>query len=192
MPYDEKIIKHFWEHVAICPHGLTCVDCCWPWRGKSYKGYGIVTVYDKELYTSTGRAARTIRIPRVALEIGKQAPITEGLWALHRCNNPPCCNYNEGHLYEGTPKDNARDAIQAGSHVSVVKAPGIIRGDNHWTRRHPERIGMSKKTTHPFSLIQTIRHLFMAGFPVGVLAEIFELRTGYVSEVVRHETRLYS
>ena len=42
------------------------------------------------------------------------------LYACHRCpNNRRCCN--PAHLYFGTPKENTRDAIVAGSHVSVKK-----------------------------------------------------------------------
>lgn len=33
-------------------------------------------------------------------------------WVLHKCNNPRCVNPE--HLYIGTPKDNTRDAMEAG------------------------------------------------------------------------------
>jgi len=35
------------------------------------------------------------------------------MFALHTCHNPAC--YAKAHLYEGTRKDNGRDAVLAGT-----------------------------------------------------------------------------
>jgi hypothetical protein len=190
MPYDQKIIKRFWEHVEICCHGLTCEECCWPWRSTRWKGYGILTMYDKALYARTGRPARTYKASRLALEISTGVLLQKGIWALHGCNNPPCCNYNNGHVYSGTPRDNMRDTIKAGHHVSVLKPESIIRGDKHWMRRYPERIGTHNQTKHAFSTIETIRHLARAGFPNSVLEKIFCISSGHISSIVRGKARL--
>ncbi len=34
-------------------------------------------------------------------------PIPEGMWVLHKCDRPPCCNVE--HLFLGTPSDNTTD-----------------------------------------------------------------------------------
>jgi len=39
-------------------------------------------------------------------------PISDGLWVLHRCDNPPCCRPD--HLFLGTPADNTADMIAKG------------------------------------------------------------------------------
>ena len=181
MPISVNIVNYFWEHVAICAHGKTCRVCCWPWTGTRWKGYGIITIYDKELYASKGQPARTIKASRIALEIATNAVLAKGTWALHACNNPPCCNTNTGHVYAGTPKKNTQDAIAAGTHISLRQA----KGADHWRRKYPQRSKAHKPSVkHPFAMIQTIRHLFRAGFPVTVLARIFALRSGYVSAIV--------
>ena len=41
--------------------------------------------------------------------------IPKGLYVLHKCNNPSCCNPD--HLYAGTAKQNTEDMIKSGRAV---------------------------------------------------------------------------
>lgn len=99
----------FWSLVDI--RGL---DECWMWQGckgsrKCPRGsYGLFM---------TGEGTRQMRAHRVAFEL--HYGYRPKLQVLHKpqCNNPGCCN--PYHLYEGTPKDNARDRAQAGTSVWV-------------------------------------------------------------------------
>jgi hypothetical protein len=57
-------------------------------------------------------------------------PIPDGLWVLHRCDNPPCIRVS--HLYLGTAKDNRADCVQkrreghAGGRPSKLTAVQVV------------------------------------------------------------------
>lgn len=76
-------------------------DACWPYNGlRLPRGYGTHTARGRHWYAH-----------RVAYEVAN-GPIPDGLWVLHRCDNPPCCN--PAHLFLGTMLDNTRDMIRKG------------------------------------------------------------------------------
>jgi hypothetical protein len=74
---------------------------CREWTGATDRGgYGNVKFF--------GRATGTHRVAWI-LENGD---IPHGLWVLHRCDNPLCCNPD--HLFLGTRRDNIEDMIAKG------------------------------------------------------------------------------
>lgn len=99
------IEEHFWAQVKILGP-----DDCWEWRGhRSRKGYGQLWFIDQ-----------TIAAHRVAW-ILTHGTIPDGLWVLHKCDNPPCTNIN--HLFLGTNDDNVADKITKNRQAHGVNHP---------------------------------------------------------------------
>jgi len=93
-------------------------DACWPWMGcRSRKGYGSVRF-----------AGRTQWASHVALEIDGH-PLEPGEQALHHCDNPPCCNPADRHLFAGTNTDNVADRHAKGRDARGPKRGIIARGE---------------------------------------------------------------
>ena len=74
---------------------------CWLWTaGRFATGYG-----------AYWQAGRTLKAHRVAYEL-LIGSLGVGDFVLHHCDNPPCVN--PAHLFVGTKKDNALDAVEKG------------------------------------------------------------------------------
>jgi hypothetical protein len=94
------LADRFWEKVSR--GGST--DECWGWNGARHlHGYGIIL--------EGGRGSVPIGAHRASWLL-HNGPIPDGLWVLHKCDNPPCCNPE--HLFLGTVKDNSVDCARKG------------------------------------------------------------------------------
>lgn len=90
---------------------------CLVWQGAMSEGYGAMKV--------GGRVVRAHRVS-YALHVG---PILDGLFVLHRCDNPLCVNPE--HLFLGTNTDNMRDCAAKGRHKATVHGQHGERNANH-------------------------------------------------------------
>lgn len=87
-------IERFWSKVETS-------DNCWLWLGNKDKdGYGL-------FYKDSHRH----RAPAVAYEWA-YGPVPEGMWVLHRCDNPTCVK--PSHLFLGTCIENVADRVKKG------------------------------------------------------------------------------
>lgn len=77
-----------WKHInQVFP------ELCWEWTGSTCRGnYGEMNINWVKY-----------KVHRIVYEL-IYGPIPEGLFVMHQCNNPLCCNPN--HLKLGTQKDN--------------------------------------------------------------------------------------
>src|SRR5687768_7875966 len=90
-------------------------DGCWAWTGvMGTNGYGLFWVRRGfKQYSSVGAH-------RVAWRLAN-GPVPDGLWVLHRCDNPRCVRPD--HLFLGTHSDNMRDMWSKNRHRPRGTAP---------------------------------------------------------------------
>lgn len=144
--YNSQVLITFFKHIQF-------TETCWIWDTQQKHGYGQLRAFGK-LY----------RAHRFSYEL-HFGPIPEGLFVCHKCDNPPCVNPD--HLFLGTAKDNIQDMIAKGRRPDISgdkngmrKHPEKVvvkRGDEHWTRIHPENLATGDKSgrrLHPESYIR--------------------------------------
>lgn len=92
--------ERFWTYVDVWGD-----DACWEWLGGRWGQMH----YGRFKYRGATYSAH-----RVAWQL-THGQIPDGLFVLHRCDNPPCVN--PSHLFLGTQKDNLVDRDRKGRSV---------------------------------------------------------------------------
>jgi hypothetical protein len=147
------LVERFWKRVDKSGD-------CWLWTGGKHDfGYGIF---------SPGRYTR-IYAHRFSYEL-HYGPVPDGLYVLHRCDNPPCVN--PAHLWLGTHLDNTADRHRKGR----------SRGHDLIGEDHPR----AKLTA---AQVHDIRERYASGQASGVqLAREFGVRPTNISRIVLGQT----
>lgn len=149
---QEQVVR-FWSKIDV-----RGPDECWEWLAvEKVKGYGRFRVGPKK-YLATRLAYALVHgfMPDTA-------------WALHSCDNPPCCNPK--HLRPGDGFDNARDR--------VTRRPGS------WAKTTGERHGRAVLNEE---LVRTCRAEVAAGATVVSVAAKHGLNESTVQQAVTRHT----
>lgn len=149
---------------------LTHVDrsggpgACWPWTGRrTERGYGS-TYIERDGKRITSGAHR-------AVYRAVNGDLPDGLFVLHGCHNPPCCN--PSHLRAGTHLENMADRQNEGA--------GYARGGEH-----PNAVSVSEET------VRAIREMYrphVKGRGQHALAGHFGLSRSEVQRIVTRSDR---
>lgn len=143
-------IARFWKYVD-----KSAPDACWEWRGgKDKNGYGLL-----------GELGRNWRAHRLSYVIHR-GDIPPGMYVLHSCDNPPCCN--PAHLRLGTQRDNGAD----------MKARGRCKGNGYHRRVHSDEV------------IREIRRAVADGASQKNVAERFGISYAFVNALVNGRRRV--
>lgn len=107
--HSESLEERFWAKVnkiGPTPDPFVYGDLgpCWLWTAATDKGYGQMT-------RRIGGRQRNFAAHRIAWEL-EHGPIGDGLWVLHRCDNPGCVRAS--HMFLGDQHDNMQDMISKG------------------------------------------------------------------------------
>lgn len=124
---------------------------CWVWTGNvnPVTGYGRVGWGGKCIYTHRWMWQQVYGI------------IPDGLFVLHRCDNPPCIN--PYHLWLGTALDNARDRDAKG------------RGARKFRKFNDQQA-------------RAIRRQYAAGMGYGTLGKMYSAAPNTIKKIVKKET----
>lgn len=145
----KSIEVRFWKYVKK-------TDSCWLWIGAKRdqkRGYG--TIVD-----NTGK---NFRAHRVSWEM-HNGQIPDGLFVLHKCDNPSCVNPD--HLFLGTQTDNMQDMLRK----------------NRGNQQKGEGNGRSKLTEKDVLLIR--KQYASGGITQKKIGEFFGVSNVVISNVV--------
>jgi hypothetical protein len=152
--------KRLWEKIEV-----GAASDCWPFSGRKTKqGYGQFWANGRLQY-----AHRAALIASTGME-------PEGKFALHSCDNPPCCNPK--HLRWGTHSENLRDAhARNPERRKISHRVGAVTG---------RRNGSTRRTLNP-SQVEYARRLMEAGYSQYQCAEWYDVHRSTMYRISRLE-----
>jgi hypothetical protein len=79
---------------------------CWEWTGAWRSRFGYGRIRDED-----GRCVQA----HVAMWELYNGEVPDGMWLLHECDNPQCCN--PAHMHPGTAAENRWDQFAHGAYA---------------------------------------------------------------------------
>lgn len=116
------------------PKGLP-EDVCWLWLGS------IIPKKNNRAIFHHGYKPQTIYVAARIMWFITYGEDPFPLLICHRCDNPQCINPKC--MFKGTTQENTADRDAKGKGLKGVPLPfdrPVIRGNDHWTRRFPEKV----------------------------------------------------
>jgi hypothetical protein len=168
--FSEEVTKRFWSKVDrdgpvpdVTKYGD--IGCCWVWTAGFFNdGYGA--------YKWNGQNRRTHRFSWM-LHYGH---VRDGLWVLHRCDNPACVRVD--HLWLGTSEENTADRHAKGRSAS---------GDKNGSRTRPDRVRRGEKNGTAIlteAIVLEIRRMAAEGILQTEISRALGVKPPTVSAVV--------
>jgi hypothetical protein len=157
-----------WKSLLLSRVKITSTGC-WEYTGakKGRAGYGGMQ------YNGKFEGAH-----RVSYQLYKGS--LNGLWVLHRCDNPPC--WNPEHLFLGDCSDNLRDAGTKGRHGSQTHPEAHRYGRNNTTKLTVTQVQEIKRRIASGETLRDLAKEFGVGAPQ--ITRIKQgIRWGYVDAV---------
>lgn len=152
------VFERLWAHVIVGDPAE-----CWEWsRYRRPGGHGQI-----------GRDGKLDGTHRVAWE-SANGPVPDGMFVLHRCDNPPCCNPT--HLFLGDHADNMADMVAKG------RGRGVAGTANRNAKLTAEQVAEIRARYRPAPNSH-------GGGNAAELAEEFGISRPYVYTLVRFEWR---
>lgn len=161
---SDTFVTRFWSKVdknGPPPAHRPELGPCWLWtRATSDFGYGVIG--------RAGRGTGLVRSNRAAWELCV-GPVPDGMFVLHKCDVPRCCN--PSHMFLGTLDDNHKDMSAKGRATPPPRNPHLV-GEAHYA---------AKLTADD---VRTIRTMAADGPTYEFIAMRFQTTSGHVSRIV--------
>lgn len=147
---------------------------CWLFTGSTNrKGYGQFVMPTPPRINLAHRASWMLH----------NGPIPDGMFVLHKCDQPACCRPD--HLFLGTNADNVEDMMKKGRYGANRPHK---RGDEHWTHRRPDLVRRGKDIAGAVITeddVRTIREMAQNGVRQNFIAAKLGVSKAIVSRVVQ-------
>lgn len=165
-----SLIRRLREKTVFNPT-TSCLE--WVAKAVNNGGYGNI---------SAGRSFTGMRAHRLAWVLSTEESIPEGIYVIHSCDNPKCCNIE--HLSLGTPKDNMDDKMSKGRGTP----PPVHTGDDHPLRKNPELASRGGSNGNSKLTDEIVKEILLSSDSLSILANKYLVNKTTISSIRNRKT----